>query len=271
MSELHRIGADTREWLVGPVACPELAPLRIELCGLSAARDGFAFARDAWERAQVLVCHEGAGEALVDGAWRRVDPGEAYVCARGVPHAYRCIPGSEWGVAWAIIIELDGLEPTVAPGPPRLVQADHRAFADAVRNLHREATGANQRPVRGQWAALVALLATRIAGGDDADHRLDRLWEAVDQDLTRPWTLGDLARLADLGPERLRRLCLKRVARSPVHQVTWMRMQRAATLLAARRGTVAEVALAVGYDNPFAFSTAFKRAFGRPPSAYRAE
>ena len=34
-------------------------------------------------------------------------------------------------------------------------------------------------------------------------------------------------------------------------------MQRAATLLSSHRATVSDVAQAIGYDNAFAFSTAF--------------
>ena len=46
-------------------------------------------------------------------------------------------------------------------------------------------------------------------------------------------------------------------------------MRRAAALLAAESYTVEAVARLVGYENPYTFSTAFKRQMGAPPSAYR--
>ena len=51
--------------------------------------------------------------------------------------------------------------------------------------------------------------------------------------------------------------------------VTWLRLQRATTLLGAARGSIGDIAAAVGYDNAFAFSTAFKRLHGLPPSVWR--
>lgn len=269
LPEHHQIGGATREWLVAPAICPELPALRISLCGISAAQSGFSFVRHAWENSQILVCHEGEGEVWADGGWQPCRTGRAYVCPARSAHAYRAVGGHGWGVTWAILVEPAGQVPLIPPGPPQVIAADHRGFTDAVRNLHREALGAAGHAVRGRWADLVALLAARISGESPVEHRLNRLWEDVDQDLARPWTLGDLARLAELGPEQLRRLCLRHHQRSPVQQVTWLRMQRAATLLSSRRATVADVAQAVGYDNAFAFSTAFKRVLGKSPSTWR--
>jgi AraC-like DNA-binding protein len=48
-------------------------------------------------------------------------------------------------------------------------------------------------------------------------------------------------------------------------------MRHAASLLASDFYTIETVAQKVGYDNPFAFSTAFKRVMGVSPSAYRNE
>jgi AraC-like DNA-binding protein/mannose-6-phosphate isomerase-like protein (cupin superfamily) len=271
MPEHHHIGATTREWLVAQSACPELAALRIELCGISAAQSGFSFIRHAWACSQILVCHEGEGEVWVDGGWQPCRGGHAYLCPAGTAHAYRAVGGHIWGITWAILIEPPDQTPWLAHGPPRLSTVDQRGFADAVRNLHRETVGLASHSIRGHWAALVALLATRISSEGPLEQRLDRVWEEVDQDLARDWTLSDLARAAQVGPEQLRRLCLRHHQRSPVQQVTWLRMQRAATLLASQRATVADVAQAVGYDNAFAFSTAFKRVLGQPPSAWRAQ
>jgi AraC-like DNA-binding protein len=46
-------------------------------------------------------------------------------------------------------------------------------------------------------------------------------------------------------------------------------MGRASLLLARSPRTIESIAADVGYGDPFAFSVAFKRQFGVPPSAYR--
>lgn len=47
-------------------------------------------------------------------------------------------------------------------------------------------------------------------------------------------------------------------------------MALAADLLRDPSATVGSVARAVGYTSPFTFSTAFKRVYGRSPTAHRA-
>jgi len=271
-AEHHQIGVDTREWLVAPNVCPELIPLRVELCGLSTAKRGFSFSRSGWARSQVLVCHAGVGEVWCDGAWQLCPAGSAYLCPIDARHAYRALADHDWEIAWAILIETPDSEPLIPHGHARLITTDARGITDVIRNLHREALGPAQHAVRTRWVDLLSVLIARIVSGTDitdASQRLDQLWEVVDQDLANAWTLGDLARLAEVGPEQLRRLCLRQHQRSPIHHLTWLRMQRAATLLASHRATVSDVAQAVGYDNAFAFSTAFKRVLGNSPSAWR--
>jgi AraC-like DNA-binding protein len=54
-----------------------------------------------------------------------------------------------------------------------------------------------------------------------------------------------------------------------MRQVAQLRMPHAAVLLASESYSVEEIAHQVGYENAFAFSTAFKRIMGASPSSYR--
>ena len=99
--------------------------------------------------------------------------------------------------------------------------------------------------------------------------RLSPLWEAVDADLARPWTVRELAAKACMSGEYLRSLCHRQLGRPPGQHLTYLRMQRAAALLKTTDWTIETIAYTVGYNNPFAFSTAFKRWMRLPPSAYR--
>ena len=54
-----------------------------------------------------------------------------------------------------------------------------------------------------------------------------------------------------------------------MHQVIYLRMQHAAKLLATTGDKIETIATAVGYENPFVFSTTFKKWVGWRPSDYR--
>ena len=84
-----------------------------------------------------------------------------------------------------------------------------------------------------------------------------------------PWTLATLA--AELGVSRatLARRFSSDVGTPPLTYLTEWRLARAADLLRASSRSVEQVAKAVGYTNPFAFSTAFKRHFGTSPRDHR--
>ena len=138
-----------------------------------------------------------------------------------------------------------------------------------IQGLYREFVGAGDAIVMHHWAELLHLQVKRMTQPWHRQHRLWRLWEAVDADLARPWTVRELATLACMSGEYLRTLCHRHLGRAPGQHVAYLRMQRAAALLKTTDWTIEAIAHTVGYDNPFAFSTAFRRWMHLPPSAYR--
>ncbi|MEO7246766.1 MAG: AraC family transcriptional regulator [Rubrivivax sp.] len=83
------------------------------------------------------------------------------------------------------------------------------------------------------------------------------------------WTLPRLAAAVGASRTVLADRFVRLVGQPPMHYLTAWRMQLAARLLAERSATVQSVAGAVGYTSEAAFSRAFKRHTGKPPSAWR--
>ena len=102
-----------------------------------------------------------------------------------------------------------------------------------------------------------------------ARERLQMLWDRVGSNLADDWSLPTLVRESGYSKEHLRRLCQRQLGRSPVHQVTYMRMRRASELLTSTSQTIESIAQEVGYQNPFVFSNAFTKWIGWRPSDYR--
>jgi transcriptional regulator GlxA family with amidase domain len=65
-------------------------------------------------------------------------------------------------------------------------------------------------------------------------------------------------------------LCLRHCGRPPLAHLTHLRMLFAADLLSCTREKITSIAARTGYGDAFAFSNAFKREMGVPPSRYRA-
>ncbi|MBP6995090.1 MAG: AraC family transcriptional regulator [Phycicoccus sp.] len=108
---------------------------------------------------------------------------------------------------------------------------------------------------RPTWAAYDdPLVAQAVAAMQDAPER--------------PWTVDSLARSVGLSRAAFARRFHVSVGEPPMTYLTRWRMALAADLLRESGASVTSVANAVGYATPFAFSTAFKRHYGRSPRGY---
>lgn len=266
LSETHIVGRGTREWLISSHHAPAFQEYGIFLAGWSEAREGFCFIRPHFPMSQVLACTSGAGEVFLDGGWQRCEAGQIYLTPAEVFHAYRALKGEAWEVSWVTY------HSDIVPGKrPLLRQADTTLFAFLVRQLYQEVTGPAHAATVESWAQLLHTHAQRLIHTGIDDTLLTRVWDEVKVNLSYPWTLEELAKLADVSREQLRRLCQRELGCSPMQHVTHLRMEYAVSLLVSHRYTLEEVATRVGYSNPFVFSNAFKRVLGLRPSCYVAQ
>ncbi len=265
LRETHTVGLKTREQIVSATLCPALVPHHIRLAGLTEAGPDFEFTRPDPAWGQVLACTGGEGWVFLDPDWVRCGPGQVYVTPPYALHAYRADPLSPWSLCW-VQSSGDWLH---TADRPALLSADPGPLATAISGLHRETMQSPNIALPVPWAFFVSAYAGQMVRSGGGNPRLRRLWDTVSADLAAPWTVAVLARNAGISPEHLRRLCRLHLAVSPMRHVTALRMRQAAALLASDSYTVESAARLVGYDNPYTFSTAFKRQMGAPPSEYR--
>lgn len=272
VSSQAMVGKNTREWVVSDENCPSMKSHRMWRAGISDAAYGFCFVREV-NFSQILACTGGEGEVWLNGRWEPCTEGMVYLTPPDVPHAYRAIAGTRWQLAWVIYEEWSSASaaPALPLLAPILLKADVRFLRVTIQGLYRESIGLAHGEAMRHWAELVHLHTMRIAQREPDQNRLWHIWEAVDAEPWRPWNISTLARQAHMSGEHLRRICQKQLGRSPMQQVAYLRMQRAAMLLQSAEATVESVARAVGYDNPFAFSVAFKRWIGTSPGRYHRE
>lgn len=274
MSEIHNVGPRTREQIVSPTLCPMLSRYAIRLAGVSEARHGFAFTRLNPGMMQVLLCTGGYGEVWVDGDWRHCGKGDVYLTGSKIKHAYRAVRGSVWRLAWVsynTTCSQDHPAGSLALTNPRLCPAVSLNLTDALTGLYRETMSTADPLTLQQWADLTDAMARRLIQPSAQQHNLWRIWEEVDANLAHPWALDELADLARISGETLRRLCHQHYHLSPMRYVLRLRMQRAAALLISTDRTCGAIATTVGYADGFAFSKAFTRYFGQSPSIYRTQ
>ena len=104
--------------------------------------------------------------------------------------------------------------------------------------------------------------------GGLAHPRLARALGHIHADVARGWTVGELARRVGMSRSVFARRFCEAVGVAPVEYLLNWRMALAKDALLRRGGSLDEIAEAVGYKSASAFSTAFSRRVGCPPSEY---
>lgn len=122
---------------------------------------------------------------------------------------------------------------------------------------------------------LFFLIRDRRQGADRASvaHRLSppiaRAVAELEARLFQSMTMTWLASTVGVSESSLLRGFRRELGRTPAAYRQERRLDEALALLRGGSHSVAQAALAVGYENPTAFGQAFRRRFGQPPSTFR--
>jgi AraC-like DNA-binding protein len=131
--------------------------------------------------------------------------------------------------------------------------------------------------VLGRLVEVLLIEALRSTSGEDAppgllrglaDARLAPAIRQMHSQLTRSWTVAQLAKTAALSRSAFFERFTRTVGVAPMEYLLAWRMAVARGLLRRQNLGVAEVAERVGYGSASTFSTAFSRHVGQPPGRY---
>ena len=262
------MGDDTVQTVVRAEQCDALAARHIAHVSVVDAASPYTVVRTNLSGAFMQVCLGGEGQTLLDGRWYTHKPGSVTFAPAHVLHAFHCVPGKRWQLAW-VRFKPDSVRSVDGAMAPTMSPFDGRVLQNAILGLAAEMEGAADPGTCVVWVDVIERYVARILEPLQREPRLVPVWNAVKNDLARDWTLADLAALASTSEEHLRRLCQKSLGRSPGKQLANLRIAHAAHLLATTTEKIEAIAHGVGYVNPFAFSNTFKRLTGFRPSDYR--
>jgi AraC-like DNA-binding protein len=101
-------------------------------------------------------------------------------------------------------------------------------------------------------------------------RHLLRAKDLIDARYGEQLDIGVLARAAHLSPAHFIREFRRAFGETPHQYLLTRRLERAAALVRNTDRSVAEICVTVGLRSVGSFTTSFRRAFGLPPTAYRA-
>lgn len=261
--------SDEREWLSNSVCCPIFKQFHITHTGIMKGKYPLEIVRVKQDGSFFLACLSGEGEIVIDGKWQIIKANEACLLPPLALNAIRCIEGKPWSFCWVRYNELRFRMPISSFLSSVKANFNPLPLKSAISGLHSECLADNQLSQLNLWTEIIHQYVLKFTKKDNVDERLWKLWKVVEADLGKDWNLTELAALATVSEEHLRRLCNKQLGRSPMQQLTYFRMQKARFLLGTTNEKVETISAKLGYANPFTFSNTFKKWVGCRPSEVR--
>ena len=248
---------------------------------LKAAPD-YRIDRQSYPGHDLLLCMAGAGYVRTGGRDFRVQVGQLAWVDCGCPHAHWPDGAHPWELSWMRVEgpQIDAIaEALEVQRDPIFSLADtdqasqlfkqscalmrersltmnvalHAAVGCLIRDLFRSRQGEGSRK-------------DREAG---SDPHLRKVLDLMRRQCERPWRIKELARIGGLSIPHFFRRFRKATGSSPIEWLRQERVNRAKRRLSETRDPIKDIALQVGYDDPFYFSRDFKRLVGSSPRQYR--
>lgn len=101
------------------------------------------------------------------------------------------------------------------------------------------------------------------------DQQINRVLKEIHSRPAHKWTIEEMAHTAGSSRSAFAERFTTLLGLPPAQYLTSIRMLQARLALAEGHNSLSQIAEAAGYQSEAAFSTAFKRLFGRSPGAYR--
>lgn len=256
-------------------ACELLRARQVSLAGMSRLRKRYEIARLDPPFHLALLTLRGTGWLETGEAGWVLEPGELLILPAHTAASYR-LRGASWDILWFHLRErqqwrfLEGTEIDIrkVEGAAALEAAMEGVLAEHGRS------GSASKRLLALYGEQIDILLRRLIPSPGApppreEEALRAVWQEVAANLAFPWDVRLLARRLHVSPGHFHRLVQMIHGESPMARVTRLRMERAEVLLRVTADPIASIAERVGYENPYAFSTAFRRHAGTSPRDWR--
>jgi len=100
------------------------------------------------------------------------------------------------------------------------------------------------------------------------DRRIEKVIDLITSDLSQVYSIEQLAKLACLSTTQYKKIFKQSTGQTTLNYINQSKMEKAKALLSHSDLPIQQIALAIGFTNPSAFSRKFKAYFGRSPSAF---
>lgn len=225
---------------------------------------------------QLVIVHSGSAEVRVAGRWHRIDAGKTALLFPGKEEYFRFSREASTHHSWIhFLLEAEGkADWETVDGPGILPTGGRLAFViGELLGIRFAREGKAETPAFALGQAALYDVMDRLGLLDREVVPLHPLVQRASTFIrTRyrdPLDLATLARVSGLSAQQLTRLFRDQAGYTPMRYLWRIREEAGRRLLRETGLTVAEIAEACGFANPFHFTRRIRERFGAPPRALR--
>ena len=245
------------------------------------ARHHYVERKRGCAQAILIYCLNGSGTLQMDDQIHHVERGNLILIPPDVSHVYQADTNDPWSIFWVHFTGeqteamLDSLG--ASRQNPLLNISDSRLMREAFEDLYACLNYYySDAGLLAMTSALIRLFSqAKLHQGSfqlqrqSAEARTMATREFMQNHLDMSLTLGELAAHSGQSIPYYSKLFKECTNQPPMAYFIHLKIRKACELLDQTELTVQEIAVAIGYDDPYYFSRIFKKIQGVSPSAYR--
>lgn len=279
-----------RSYILSPAILEEV--LRHPLCRQLYITDIGYYPRAAFHARQrpqgceqhiLIYCVQGEGWYELNGERYVVKTNQAFILPAQVPHQYGADAEAPWTIYWmhfagsfgSLFLQYlyerrPGVPLNIPPARERLA-----LFEDIFNHLSMSFDLDNLVYANNCFYHFLVTLKSSVyqqsaCADREAADAVDQAIRYMQAHLNRNLSLQEMAEQTGLSPSHFSALFKKKTNNSPVNFFTYLRMQKASTLLENSHLKIKDIARQVGFQDPYHFTRVFTQFTGHAPRSFRA-
>lgn len=230
----------------------------------------------------IFYCVDGYGYYELDGERYVVAPNEFFILPQNVEHVYGSSEANPWSIYWVhfggdTICEFNKMIAVKAHFKPTYIKDNGEIVAMFQKMYTSLELGYSIDNLLFANLCLSHFLSLFIYNAKhypvSENKNLDSVDRAIlymQEHITEVITLKDLSSYSNYSVSRFSNLFKQKTGYAPMDYFMQMKIQQACQLLDFTDRSIKDIAITMGFDDPYYFSKRFKQVIGLPPLRYRA-
>ncbi|MDB5246078.1 MAG: transcriptional regulator, AraC family [Segetibacter sp.] len=229
----------------------------------------------------LFYCVDGAGWYKLGDKQYEVKTNEFFILPQNVAHAYGSSKDNPWTIYWVhfggdVLPSFNALE-TVSHFKPVLIKSSNdilSLFSKIYKTLELGYSIDNLLFANMCLSHYITLFIYNskhyVVNHPDKISCVDRAILYMQEHINENINLNELSFLYNYSPSRFSSLFKQKTGYAPIDYFIQMKMQKASQHLDFTDKSIKDIAISMGFDDPYYFSRRFSKVIGMSPSKYRA-